>query len=55
MNKKIGIHIRKVLVPPGTTPYDDVTGQKDSHDFAIAVLKKNFDEVQGWGLGNKIH
>ena len=50
VNKNISIHIKKVLAPPGTTPYDR-NGAKDSHDFALGVLEKNFDEVQGWGLG----
>ena len=40
-------------MPPGTTPYDDIDGAKDSHDFALAVLEKNFDEVPGWGQGKK--
>ena len=51
VNKKLSIQIKKVLVPPGTVPYLKMSGAKDSHDFALAVLEKNFDEVPGWGLG----
>ena len=53
VNTQLNIYIEKVLVPPGTTPYDDIDGAKDSHDFALAVLEKNFDEVPGWGQGKK--
>ena len=51
MNYKLSIDITKVLVPPGKTPYEDIHGASDSHDFALAVLEKNFDEVFGWSLG----
>ena len=40
-------------MPPGTTPYEDILGPKDSHDFALAVLEKNFDEVLGFGPGKQ--
>ena len=54
VNKNISINIKKVLVPQGATPYD-VNGAKDSHDFAlVVVLEKNFDEVEGWGLGKQL-
>ena len=53
MNYKLSIDITKVLVPPGTTPYKDIHGASDSHDFALAVLEKNFDEVFGWSLGKQ--
>lgn len=53
VNKMLSIKIIDILVPPGSPPFKlpADNGAQDSHDFAIAVLEKNFDEVQGWGQG----
>ena len=57
VNKQLSINITKVLVPPGTVPYEPyihgVWGANNSHDFALAVLEKNFDEVFGVSLGKQ--
>ena len=49
------IKIIDILVPPGSPPYilPKDNGAQDSHDFAVVVLKKNFDEVPGWGQGKQ--
>ena len=48
MNETKTIKIKDVLVPPGKTPEKRV---KVDHDFAVAILEKNFDEVDGWYQG----
>ena len=48
VNETKTIKIKDVLVPPGKTPEKRV---KVDHDFAVAILEKNFDEVDGWYQG----
>ena len=53
VNETKTIKIKDVLVPPGRTPDTDtdLDHSKWDHDFAVGVLEKNFDEVDGWYQG----